>query len=61
MFVEIEQTLINNGYKNLVLDLLSDNVRAYKFYLKHAYEKVADRSIKLGENEYPLAVMRRAI
>lgn len=59
LFTKTEQLLRDKGYQNLVLDLLADNTRALKFYLKHGYEKVADRTIRLGENEYPLAVLRK--
>jgi len=61
MFTAVEQALTEKGYKNLVLDLLANNTRAYNFYLKHGYSKVADRSIKLGEFEYPLVVMRKTV
>lgn len=41
---------------------MSDKVqirRAFEFYIKHGYEKVADRTIRLSENEYPLVVLRK--
>jgi len=59
LFVRIEQTLRDDGYTNLVLDVLSANTRALDFYLKHRYKKVDDRIIELGENEYPLMVLRK--
>ena len=59
LFVRIEQMLRDKGYANLVLDVLSANTRALDFYLKHGFEKVDDRTIKLGESEYPLTVLRK--
>ena len=60
-FVRIEQALRDKGYANLVLDVLSANSRAIDFYLKHGYKKVADRTIKLGESEYPLTILRKKV
>ena len=59
LFVKAEQSLAAKGYAHFVLDVLARNARGLRFYLAHGYEKVADRSIRLGENEYPLVVLRR--
>jgi ribosomal protein S18 acetylase RimI-like enzyme len=59
LFVKTERLLHEKGFKYFVLDLLADNTRAFQFYLKHNYKKVADRTIKLGKKEYPLAVLRK--
>ena len=59
LFVKTEQLLRNKGYQYFILDLLADNTRALNFYLKHGYRKVADRKLKLGEKEYPIAVLRK--
>ena len=59
LFVKTEQLLHNKGYQYFALDLLADNTRALDFYLKHGYRKVADRKLKLGEKEYPIAVLRK--
>jgi len=58
-FVRIEQELIAKGYEYLVLDLLEGNTRANDFYISHGYERVADRSCRLGEKDYPLVVLRK--
>ena len=58
-FRKIEETLATKGYRYLVLDVLTDNSRAVKFYEKHGYVKVDDRSIRLGDQEYPLTVFRK--
>jgi len=60
-FERIEQELAAKGYDYLVLDLLKGNGRALKFYLDHGYENVADRHVRLGENDYPLVVLRKQI
>ena len=54
-----EAALREKGFVNLVLDLLADNERALRFYQAGGYRKTADRTIRLGENDYPLAVMRK--
>ena len=59
LFVKAEQRLDGKGYTHFVLDLLPGNTRAKRFYLSHGYEKVADRSIRLGKNYYQLDVMRK--
>ena len=59
LFVRIEQTLCDKGYMHFILDVLAANSRALEFYLKHGYEKVADRTIRLGKSEYPLTVLRK--
>jgi len=58
-FVRVEQELIEKGYDYLVVDLLEGNARAYDFYISHGYERVADRHHRIGENDYPLAVLRK--
>jgi len=59
LFSKTEQRLAAKGYSHFVLDVLSANARAVSFYEKHDYTKEDDRSIKLGECEYPLTVFRR--
>ena len=59
LFVIAEQKLAEKGYTHFVLDLLPENTRALRFYLAHGYEKVADRWIRLGRNDYKLEVMRK--
>ena len=60
LIVKIEQALSDKGYTHFVLAVLSENTRALNFYLDHGYEKVADRTIRIGENEYPLTVLRKS-
>jgi len=55
---EIEGMLVAKGYNRFVLDVLTGNSRAVKFYQKQGYEKVDDRSVKLGNQDYPLTVFR---
>ena len=59
LYMSIEQALAAKGFNNYVLDVLKDNVQAIQFYLAHGYEKVDDRSILLGDTDYPLIVMRK--
>jgi ribosomal protein S18 acetylase RimI-like enzyme len=59
LFSKIEQALSSAGYENIVLDVLSQNIRAVSFYERHGYTRVANRFVKLGEKEYPLAVYRK--
>ena len=59
LFVHAEQDLSGMGFACFVLEVLTDNTRAIRFYLSHGYEQVADRSIRLGQTDYPLYVMRK--
>jgi len=59
LFAEAERALAAKGYAHFVLDVLADNTRAFRFYLARGYEKVDDRLIRLGKNEYPMAVLRK--
>jgi len=61
LFVKIEEALIAKGHEYLVLDLLSGNERALKFYIDHNYEKVADTQFRFGEIDYPLIVLRKRV
>ena len=54
-----ENELHAQGYRNLVLDVLSGNTRAIAFYLAHGYVKVAGRRHSWGGREYPLDIMRK--
>jgi ribosomal protein S18 acetylase RimI-like enzyme len=44
---------------HIVLDVLSQNNRAVKFYEKHGYAAVDKRFVTLGVKDYPLTVFRR--
>jgi len=59
LLVRAEEELRAQGYRNLVLDVLSENKRAIAFYLAHGYVKVADRKHSWGDREYPLDIMRK--
>jgi len=59
LFAKIEQELAAKGYSHFVLDVLSANTSAVSFYEKHGYKKADDRSIKLGDQDYPLTVFRK--
>jgi len=59
LFTKTEEVLAANGYNHFVLDVLTDNSRAIKFYQKHGYKKVDGRNVTLGEHEYPLTVFRK--
>jgi ribosomal protein S18 acetylase RimI-like enzyme len=60
LMTRAEEELHAQGYQNLVLDVLSQNTRAIKFYLAHGYVKVGDRVHTWGEREYPLDIMRKS-
>jgi len=60
LLTRAEEDLRAQGYQNLVLDVLSQNERAIKFYFAHGYVKVADRKHSWGDREYPLDIMRKA-
>ena len=60
LLTHAEEDLRAQGYQNLVLDVLSQNERAIKFYLAHGYVKVGDRKHSWGDREYPLDIMRKA-
>ena len=55
LFAKAEEELYAQGYRNLVLDVLSQNERAIKFYLAHGFVKVQDRQWK----GYPMDIMRK--
>jgi len=59
LFIKAEEALYAQSYQNLVLDVLSENARAIKFYCAHGYVKVADRKHSWGGREYPLDIMRK--
>ena len=59
LFTRAEKELRAQGYRNLVLDVLSKNERAIKFYLAHGFVKVQDRQFSLGSKEYPMDIMRK--
>ena len=59
LFAEVEAALSARGFAYFVLDVLSENNRAIAFYKKHGYEIVAERTISLGENDYPLTIFRK--
>jgi len=59
LLMMIEQALSAKGYSRFVLDVLSNNKRAIRFYQSHGFGIVADRSIRLGDVDYPLTIMRK--
>jgi len=61
LLIQMEQALASKGYAYFVLSLLAGNTRAFLFYLAHGYEKVADDTIRLGKNDYPLFVLRKKV
>ena len=59
LFAKAEAALAARGYAYFVLDVLSGNTRAISFYQKHGYEIVNKRTIRLGDIDYPLIVLRK--
>ena len=59
IMAQAEEALSAKGYDYFVLDVLSGNERAISFYKKQGYEIVAERSITLGDKDYPLTVFRK--
>ena len=60
LYMKIEQGLLARGFRSLVLDVLTGNVRAVRFYLAHGFKQTDERYIRLGGVDYPLVVMRKA-
>jgi len=58
---DLGETLAAKVSGSFVLDVLPGNDRAVLFYKKHGYKIVDDRSVKLGEQEYPLTVFRKLL
>jgi len=54
-----EEALRAQGYAHLVLDVLSKNERAVKFYQLHGYTKVGQRDFTKAGKDYPLDIMRK--
>jgi cupin 2 domain-containing protein len=59
LFTKAENMLRDKGYKHFILDVFSENVSAIAFYQKHGFEKIDERSIRLGGEDYPIIVMRK--
>jgi ribosomal protein S18 acetylase RimI-like enzyme len=59
LFCKTEDALADVGYADIVLDVLSANERAVRFYTAHGYIAVDERMVKLGDEEYPLTVFRK--
>ena len=59
MMTQAEEALSVKGFDYFVLDVLSGNKRAISFYRKQGYDIVAERSITLGDKDYPLTVLRK--
>jgi ribosomal protein S18 acetylase RimI-like enzyme len=58
---KVEQELIANGHHSFILDVLSKNYLAIRFYIKNGYAKVDTDEVKLGENVYAVDIMRKTI
>ncbi|MCL2109580.1 MAG: GNAT family N-acetyltransferase [Oscillospiraceae bacterium] len=61
LFAEIERLLAEKFYPYFILDVLKNNTRAFEFYTKHGYEKVAERWFEMGGKDYPILIMRKEI
>ena len=59
LFTKTEAALSEKGFVSFVIDVLSGNTRAISFYKNHGYKIVSERSICLGDKEYPLTVLRK--
>jgi len=59
LLLHAEEALLQQGYEQLVLDVLSKNERAIKFYRAHGYKKVGERIFARGGIDYPLDIMRK--
>ena len=55
-----EDALRVQGYAHLVLDVLSQNKRAIKFYQAYGYTKVGQRNFTRAGKDYPLDIMRKS-
>ena len=59
LFTLAQDELRAQGYRNLVLDVLSENTRAIAFYRAHGFRKVGGQKYSWGGKEYPLDIMRK--
>jgi ribosomal protein S18 acetylase RimI-like enzyme len=59
LFIEAERLLVDDGYKNLVLDVFSANVRALAFYARHGCTVVNESTINFGGVDYPYKILRK--
>jgi len=59
LLLHAEEALRAQGYAHLVLDVLSKNERAIKFYQAHGYIKTGERNFTRAGKDYPLDVMRK--
>jgi ribosomal protein S18 acetylase RimI-like enzyme len=59
LFTRAEEELRAQGYRNFVLDVLSQNARAIAFYRAHGYTTTGDRVFQRDGKEYPLDIMRK--
>jgi ribosomal protein S18 acetylase RimI-like enzyme len=59
LFAEAERCLRDQGCTNFVLDLLSDNTGALRFYHAHGYQIVGNNHVRIGAGDYPVTVMRK--
>jgi ribosomal protein S18 acetylase RimI-like enzyme len=46
-------------YKNLVLDVFTENEQAVNFYKAHGYKQIDEKWIEFGGKKYPYAVFRK--
>jgi ribosomal protein S18 acetylase RimI-like enzyme len=61
LLTRAEEELRARGYRNLVLDVLSQNARAIAFYTAHGYVKAGDSTFTREGKEYPLDIMRKEL
>ena len=60
-FSHVERLLQKEGYAHLVLSLLPENVRAFRFYQAHGYRESANSTLDIGGKSYPVVIMRKQL
>ncbi len=58
---EAETKIWNNGFKNLNLEVWTNNERAIAFYKKHGYDSIGTVDFPMDENTYENLVMNKVL
>jgi ribosomal protein S18 acetylase RimI-like enzyme len=59
LFSEAEESLINKGYTELLVNTFAANTRALSFYANHGYSTVKEKIMRFGDSDYPYRILRK--